>query len=157
MKIRALTILTILATGVSLHADPVAASAADVAKGKSLFNLNCAACHQITGAGIPGVFPPLVGSDWATGSEERLVRVILNGVTGPLKVSGKPFNSTMPGFGPGGSKWTDDKIAAVATYIRQAWTNKAAAITADAVKAIREKVEAGRTKPWTGVELEAIK
>ena len=152
MKIRALAILSILATGVSLHADP----AADVAKGKTLFQA-CAACHQATGAGIPGVFPPLAGSDWVTGSEERVVRVILNGVAGPLKVTGKPYNSAMPGFGPGGSNWTDDKIAAVATYIRQAWSNKAAAITTEKVKEIREKGAAGRTKPWTGAELEAVK
>ena len=152
MKIRALALLTILVTGVSLHAD----TAADVAKGKTLFQA-CAACHQVTGAGIPGVFPPLAGSEWATGSEEKLVLVMLNGITGPVKVTGKPFNSAMPGFGPGGSNWTDDKIAAVATYVRQAWKNKAPAVTVDTVKSIREKSAAGRTKPWTAAELEAIK
>lgn len=74
-----------------------------------------------------------------------------------MKVAGKPFNSQMPGFGHGGYNWTDDKIASVATYVRQAWSNKAAAVTVDTVKEIREKGAAGRTKPWTAAELEAIK
>jgi len=126
-----------------------------VAQGKRLFQ-TCAACHQATGTGVPAVYPPLVGSEWVTGSEEHLVRIMLHGLSGPLKVEGKDFNSNMPAFGPGGGfNWSDEKISYVVTYIRQEWGNKAGEITADKVKEIREK--AARAKPWSAEELEAIK
>jgi mono/diheme cytochrome c family protein len=128
-----------------------------VAQGKRLFQ-TCAACHQATGTGVPGVYPALAGSEWVNGSEEQLVRIMLHGLGGPVKVAGKDFNGNMPAFGPGGGyNWTDEKVAYVLTYIRQEWGNKAAEISAEKVKEIREKGAAGRAKPWSAEELEAIK
>jgi len=126
-----------------------------VAQGKRLFQ-TCAACHQATGTGVPGVYPALAGSEWVTGTEEHLVRIMLHGLTGPVKVEGKDYNGNMPAFGPGGGfNWSDEKISYVLTYIRQEWGNKAGEITAEKVKEIREK--AARAKPWSAEELEAIK
>jgi len=126
-----------------------------VAQGKRLFQ-TCATCHQATGTGVPGVYPALAGSEWVTGSEEHLVRIMLHGLAGPVKVEGKDYNGNMPAFGPaGGFNWSDEKLAYVMTYIRQEWGNKAGEITADKVKEIREK--AARTKPWSAEELEAVK
>ena len=128
-----------------------------VAQGKILFQ-TCAACHQASGVGVPGVYPPLAGSEWVTGSDERVVRIMLHGLSGPVKVAGADYNGNMPVFGPGGGyNWSDEKIAYVITYIRQEWGNKAAEVTADKVKEIREKGAAGRAKPWSSEELEAIK
>ncbi len=128
-----------------------------VAQGKLLFQ-TCAACHQATGIGVPGVYPPLAGSEWVTGGDERVVRIMLQGLTGPLKVEGKDYNGNMPAFGPGGGyNLSDEKIAYVISYIRQEWGNKAAEITTDKVKEIREKGDVGRVKPWSFEELEAIK
>jgi len=128
-----------------------------VVQGKKLFNTVCATCHQATGMGVPSVYPPLVKSEWANGSEERVIRILLHGLTGPVKVAGADFNSTMPVIGPGGYNYTDEKIAAVLTYVRQEWGNTAAPISPAKVTEIRTKAAAGRSTPWTAAELEAIK
>lgn len=126
--------------------------------GKKLYN-TCATCHQDTGQGVPGVYPPLAASEWVTGSEERLIRILLHGLNGPVKVKGNTYNGAMPSFGnvpESGYKWTDDKIAHVLTYIRHEWGNNAAPITAEKVKEVRTQGAAGRNKPWTEAELNAI-
>ncbi|MBL9189314.1 MAG: cytochrome c [Opitutaceae bacterium] len=116
----------------------------------------CVTCHQPNGAGLPGAFPPLVNSEWVTGSEERLIRVALHGLQGPIKVAGVDYNSAMPGFGQGtGFNWSDDKIAAVLTYIRQEWGNKAGPIAVEKVTAVRTK-EGARSAAWTAADLEKL-
>lgn len=130
-----------------------------VAFGKKQFLSACVTCHQATGLGLPGTYPPLAGSEWVQGSEERLVRIVLFGLTGPVKVAGHEFPGTtpMPSFGkvPGsGYNWRDDQIAAVLTYIRQEWGNKAPPVTTEKVAEIRSKTN--RTQAWTVQELEAF-
>jgi mono/diheme cytochrome c family protein len=136
-----------------------AATAPDpVALGKRQFQSACMVCHQANGLGIPAAFPPLAGSEWANGSEERVIRIVLHGLGGEVKVGAATFNGVMPSFGnvPGsGYNWRDDQIADVLTYVRQEWGNKAAPITPEQVTAIRTK-EAARAKPWTAAELLAI-
>ncbi len=124
--------------------------------GKKNYTAVCAACHQATGQGVPGAFPPLAKSEWANGSEERIIRILLHGLSGPIKVEGKEFNSVMPAIGPGGYNFSDEKIAAVLTYVRQEWGNNSPAISAAKVTEIRTKAAAGRSTPWTAAELEAI-
>lgn len=125
--------------------------------GMKLFNnAACNTCHQVTGQGIPGVFPPLAGSEWVVGSEERAIRIVLYGAQGALKVKGVeyPATSQMPAFGKvagSGYNWSDDKIAAVLTYIRSEWGNAASAITPEQVAAIHAKD--GDRKPLTPDEL----
>lgn len=137
----------------------VAAGPVDpVVLGEKLFNnAACNACHQSTGVGVPGAIPPLAGSEWAQGPEDRAIRIVLYGLQGPIKVAGKDFNSAMPAFGKvagGGFNWSDDKIAAVLTYVRQAWGNKAAPVTAAKVTEIHNQV--GDHKAWTAEELEKV-
>lgn len=127
--------------------------------GKKLFNnAACNTCHQVTGLGQPGVYPPLAGSEWVMGSEERLVRIVLHGLQGPVAVKGTTYNAAaMPAFGKvagSGYNWSDDKIAAVLTYIRSDWGNSAGAITTEQVAAIRAKE--GDRKSWTSDELQRI-
>jgi len=124
--------------------------------GKKAFVSVCATCHQATGMGVPGVYPPLVKSEWANGSEERVIRILLHGLQGPIKVEGKDYNSVMPAIGPGGYNFSDEKIAAVLTYVRQEWGNNAPPVTKEKVAEIRTKAAAGRTGAWTSAELEAI-
>jgi mono/diheme cytochrome c family protein len=129
------------------------------AAGKKSYLQACASCHQASGIGVAGAYPPLVGSDWVTGSEERLTRLVLHGLVGPIEVLGKPYNGAMPAFGrvPGGGyNWNEDKISQVLTYIRQEWGNQAGPITKDQVTEVL-KAEAGRAKPWTAAELEPFK
>jgi mono/diheme cytochrome c family protein len=119
------------------------------ALGKRIFVTNCIACHQTTGLGLPGAYPPLAGSEWVTGPEERVIRVVLNGLTGPVTVKGSQFNNAMPTFG---TQLKDEQIAGLLTYVRSEWGNNAPPVSADKVKEIRAAV-ADRTGPWTAEEL----
>ena len=110
---------------------------------------NCIACHQTTGLGLPGAYPPLAGSEWAQGPEDRIIRIVLNGISGPITVRSTPFNNTMPAFGP---QLRDEQIADVLTYVRSEWGNTAPAVSPDKVKEIRAAVGA-RSGPWSPDEL----
>jgi len=117
----------------------------------------CVTCHQPSGQGAPPAFPPLVKTDWVTGSDERLIRILLHGLSGEITVNGQKYNGAMPAFGLGsGYNYSDDKIAAVLTYIRQEWGNTGGPITPERVAEIRTKGAAGRNKPWTEAELMAL-
>jgi mono/diheme cytochrome c family protein len=130
-----------------------------IAAGKKNFLQTCAACHQATGQGVAGAYPPLAGSEWVNGNEERVIRILLHGLNGPIDVEGKHFNGAMPAFGKvpgGGYNWNEEKISQVLTYVRQEWGNKAAPITKDKVAEILAK-EKARAKPWTSAELDPFK
>ncbi len=133
-------------------AAPVAAGAA--VDGAAVYASRCAACHQATGAGLAGVFPPLVASEWVTGKPSTLVAVVLHGINGPLTVKGNTYNGAMPAFG---AQLQDAEIAAVLTHIRSQWGNAAEAITADVVAQVRKDTE-GQTAPYKGdADLAAMK
>lgn len=118
-------------------------------KGKLVYESYCTACHQGTGLGAPGQFPPLAGSDWALAEgPNRIIRLVLNGIQGPITVSGASFNNAMPAWGP---VLTDEQIAQVVTYVRSEWGNKASAITPQQVAAIRKTVN--DRGPWAPDEL----
>lgn len=121
-----------------------------VALGQRLF-LTCAACHGADGAGRPG-YPPLAGSDWVTGDPSRAKRILLHGLEGPLTVNGQHYNNVMPAFG---TKYTDEQIAALLTYIRQAWGNAAPAVPTESVTATRLATP-NRATAWTATELLTI-
>ncbi|TVR53961.1 MAG: cytochrome c [Puniceicoccaceae bacterium] len=121
--------------------------------GRRLYTQQCVACHGANGQGVAGVFPPLVGTSWVVGAEERLIRVLLHGLVGEIEVLGNTYNANMPAFGPNGARWNDQQIAAVATFIRQEWGNDAPAIDPETVAEVRSAT-AGRTSAWTNDELE---
>jgi mono/diheme cytochrome c family protein len=116
--------------------------------GKRVF-ANCIACHQTTGLGLPGAYPPLAGSEWAQGPEDRIIRIVLNGLSGPITVKNASFSNSMPAFGP---QLRDEQIAGVLTYVRSEWGNNAPAVSPDKVKEIRAAV-ASRNGPWSPEEL----
>jgi mono/diheme cytochrome c family protein len=140
--------LTAGAAGDTVAKGPVDA----VAEGKRIFGANCAACHQSTGLGVPGAFPPIVGSEWVTGPEQTVVRILLHGLGGPVKVKGVTYNGAMPAWK---ESMSDDDIAHVITYIRQWSPNAAPAVTAATVASLRKEYEA-RTGPWTEAELKTL-
>ncbi len=125
-----------------------------IARGRSLYAANCVACHQMTGQGVPGVFPPLVG-EWVNGNEEGIVRVLLHGLSGPITVEGAAYNGVMPAFGASGFNWKDNQIAWVLTYIRQEWGNASPEITVETVARIRAESGA-RTSAWTEAEVRPL-
>jgi mono/diheme cytochrome c family protein len=114
--------------------------------GAAIFASRCASCHQATGAGVPGVFPPLAGSEWVNGDAKTVARILLVGINGKIDVSGATYNGTMPAFG---NSLSDAEIAAVASHVRSSFGNKGAAITADLVKTERTAL-GSRTTPWAG-------
>jgi mono/diheme cytochrome c family protein len=116
--------------------------------GKAQYPLICGACHQPSGLGLDGLAPPLADSDWTTGSPERLARIVLHGVRGPLNVKGRVWEMEMPPV----NILSDQEIAALLTYIRRAWGHNASAITPDFVAKVRKETEQ-RLDAWTEAEL----
>ena len=126
----------------------VKASDEQMKRGAAVYARTCIACHQPTGLGLPPVFPPLANAPIVAGNPELPVKFILQGLMGPITVNGMTYNSMMPPV----AGVSDADIADVLTYVRQSFGNKANAVTADQVKAIRAAT-AGRTTMWTTAEL----
>ena len=120
--------------------------------GAQVYSRTCAACHQADGAGAPGTYPPLGPSEFVTGSADRLLHIVLRGLTGEIEVEGEPFKGQMPGWAPA---LDDAQVAAVLTYIRASFGNEAPAITAAHVAAVR-KASAQRNTPYTMAELAQV-
>jgi mono/diheme cytochrome c family protein/glucose/arabinose dehydrogenase len=119
--------------------------------GLTVYSQYCAACHQPTGQGLKNVAPTLVKSDWVNGDPTVLISVAMNGLTGPIKVNGKPVTDVPP-IMPPHMFLKDDQMADALTYARNAWGNKAGQITAAQVNAFRAK-HGKRVTPWTEAEL----
>lgn len=123
---------------------PAAGAAGAAADGKQVFTANCVACHQATGKGLPGVFPPLDGSEWVGGDERTVANILLHGVSGELTVMGNTFKGAMPSF----QQLSDAELAAVASYIRAEWSNKAGAIKPELFAT--ERKASTRSTPFNG-------
>lgn len=126
-----------------------------VEAGQQVYLQICAACHQPHGAGAPNLAPPLAGSDWVAGPPERLIRVVLHGLYGPLQVSGNTYNLVMPGLGASGMV-DDEKLAAVLSYVRRAWGNEFPLVDPSLVANVRAQT-GSRALPWTAAELSDVK
>jgi uncharacterized protein len=124
-------------------------------RGKATYMTTCLACHQITGQGIPGAFPPFDGSEWVTGDTKRLVALVIKGYQGPITVKGQNFNNILIAVDTQFPQLKDNaKLADVLNYIRTAWTNKAdAAITPDFIQKVRDEFK-DRTTPWNAADIE---
>lgn len=121
----------------------------NVADGAEIYMTRCMSCHQMNGGGVPGVFPPLAGTEWVTGDKGTLIRVVLNGLTGKIDVNGDTYSGAMP---PWGSFLDDEEMSQLLTYLRTSWNNDATEITPEEVAKVREAV-ADRNEPWTAEEL----
>ncbi|MDQ2075148.1 PVC-type heme-binding CxxCH protein [Marinimicrobium sp. ABcell2] len=123
--------------------------------GKSLYEGRavCAGCHGQQGRGMDGMAPPLANSDRVTGEPDVLIKVILHGLRGPIKINGveHEFPLVMPGLADN-SSFSDYDSAAIATYIRNNWGNASGAISAKEVSKVREQT-ATRNQPYTADEL----
>ncbi|MEI6818781.1 MAG: cytochrome c [Verrucomicrobiota bacterium] len=109
---------------------------AAMAIGKSQF-LVCAACHGQNGEG-GAIAPPLAGSEWVMGPVSNLIRIQLRGLQGPISVKGTEY--IMPGGMAALAYQTDEQIAGVLTYVRNSFGNKASAVKAEQVAALRSEV-----------------
>ena len=101
--------------------------------GQLLFEMNCSACHQSTGLGVPGAFPPLAKSDFLMGRQDKGVGILLHGINNePITVNGKHFQGVMPQL-----SLSDDQIASILTYVRNSWGNKSPIVKAKDVSQAR--------------------
>jgi mono/diheme cytochrome c family protein len=127
------------------NAPPPPATPMDI--GKSLYNGNCANCHQGSGEGEPGSYPPLIASEWVMGSKERLAAIMLHGISGSISVKGDTFSTqVMPGWA---GNFTDEKMAAIMTYIRGTWGNTMGPVKPEEVAAARAKFASQGDAPFT--------
>jgi mono/diheme cytochrome c family protein len=127
------------------------------AEGKRLFASTCEKCHQANGQGLSGQYPPLAGSDWVQArGHARIIRIVLDGLSGPVQVNGVSFNNTMV---PWRDVFSDQQVAAVLTFVRQQkdWGHQGDEVKPEEVAAIREKT---KTRPaigaWSAAELMAL-
>ncbi len=105
-------------------------------EGSILYTTYCASCHQEDGKGDNNRFPPLAGSDWVTGEEEKLIDIVLNGLQGQIKVNGKSYNGLMPA----NNHLDDHAIASILTYIRMNFGNTSVPVDALKVSKVRNAV-----------------
>ncbi len=111
---------------------------ASVARGKKVYDLYCLACHQDDGAGVPRMNPPLAKTKWVLGDKKQLVTIVLKGLNGgEIEIDGDKFHNPMASH----AFLKDQEIADVLTYIRNSFGNKASAIAATEVKAVRTKLK----------------
>ncbi|RMG63541.1 MAG: cytochrome c [Bacteroidetes bacterium] len=104
--------------------DAVVIAAPDTTAGARLYQAHCAACHMAKGGGVPGLNPPLRQTDWVTGAPEQLIRIVLEGQSGPIEVNGQAYDSQMPGFPHLG----DTVVAQLLSYVRTSFGNSASPI-----------------------------
>ena len=101
----------------------------------------CITCHQADGKGLSASgFPPLEGTAWVTGNADRLIKVVLNGLQGPIDVNNQKYPGQVP-MTPFRGLLNDQEIAAVVTYVRNSFGNKASVVTAEQVKKVREDTQ----------------
>ncbi len=104
-------------------------------KGKKVFMETCYACHQPTGEGLPDAFPPLAKSDYLMADRDRSIRALIQGLTGPIEVNGKKWDSSMPTL-----DFTDDQIANVLTFVRNNFGNQGDAVSVEQVRQVRSQL-----------------
>ena len=122
------------AAGGASGAGEPAPSGYDATRGRALFTANCSACHQASGEGLPGAFPPLKGSGVVNKDDAtKHIHVVLDGLQG-AKAGGVVYTSTMPPFA---AALTDAEIADIIDYERSSWGNHGKPVTATQVAAER--------------------
>jgi mono/diheme cytochrome c family protein len=112
-------------------------------KGKELYLRDgyCGTCHQQDGSGLPNSgFPPLSESPFVLGDEETLIKIVLKGLQGPIEVDGVKYDGQVP-MTPFERLMDDEEIAAVLSYVRNSFGNKAPPISPEKVKTVREKIK----------------
>jgi len=140
-------------TGPSLKGEALAS----FERGKALFHgeAACFACHAPDGAGVLGLGPPLDESEWVTGKEEVFAKILLHGITGPITVNGIKYETPaeMPALYVN-PMFTDEKIADIMTYTRNAWSNKAEPVSPELITKLRKDTASQSGRPYTVADFE---
>lgn len=157
MQVKSFVLAALLAVPFSTLAQDFDVKAS-ITRGQPLYMQTCIACHQPTGMGLPGAFPPLAGSEYVTGSPRRLVATLLKGLQGPITVKGVTYNNIMLPLDTQFPVLKDDaKVADVANYVRNSFGNTATEpVTPALVTEVRAKW-ASRTTPFTEADIKEWK
>ncbi len=130
-KMRCFVVLVSVIFSVAADAAP---SSDQLMRGEKIFLEKCALCHQPSGLGAPPVYPPLAQSDWLAADRERTIKVLCEGLSGPIVVSGQRYDNLMP------AQILDDaQVADVLTYAATSWGNQGAIFKAEEVASARRK------------------
>lgn len=112
--------------------------------GNVVYTANCVTCHQGTGQGITGTFPPLAASKWVLANPQIPAQIVLHGMQGPIEVAGQTYSGLMPSM----AHLSDDELVAVLNYIRSDWGNSAPAVTTEWFS--EQRVLFTDRGPWEG-------
>ncbi len=125
-------------TDTAVHDAEVASGVLDdvMARGEAVYLSTCSACHQPSGQGLAGAFPPLAGSDFLLGDRRQVMQAALFGLSGPITVNGTDYNGVMPSMG----FLNDQELAAALTYVFGSWGNTGSAVSVEEVAALREEL-----------------
>lgn len=105
--------------------------------GRALYEKHCLACHQIDGSGVPGFYPPLSKTEWVTGDKDRLIGILLQGLSGKIEVKGESYNQEMASS----EFLSDEEVSAVLTYIRKSFGNHSEEVTSEEVFSMRTRLK----------------
>lgn len=131
MSRRFALLLLLLSCGPAPAADD-AELRARLRRGQVLYLAQCSMCHQVTGLGVPGVYPPLAKADFLRDQPERAIRAVVEGLSGKITVNGREYDGRMPP-----AVLNDEQAADVLTYVHQAWGNTPRVVTAEEVRRVR--------------------
>lgn len=136
-KVIALTLIGFSIVLMAAQTKPAAVSKKAMDNGKKVYDTYCLACHQADGGGVPRLNPPLTKTTYVLGDKKRLVQIVVKGMNEPLEIDGETYDNAMAAH----DFLTDQEVADVLTYVRNSFKNKASAVTAAEVKAIRAKLK----------------
>jgi len=139
---RAFLIIVLSLLSMLSGAQEKAVSASYMLIGKQIYTDHCTTCHQVDGVGAQNMIPPLVKTDYVLGDKATIIKIVLNGMKGEMKINGDMYSNEMPAQ----ASLKDNEIAAVLTYIRNSFGNKADAVTIDEVKKVRASNKAPEKK-----------
>jgi nitrite reductase (NO-forming)/hydroxylamine reductase len=120
---------------VAVHAAEASSKSLEerIAAGEKLYSAHCAACHQANGQGLAGAFPPLAESSYLADGAGVAISAVLNGLSGPITVNGKDYNSVMPNL----SYLKDEEVADAITFVMNSWGNRGGTVASGEVAAAR--------------------
>jgi len=102
-------------------------------EGKQVYDMYCMVCHMSNGKGAPGMNPPLIDTEYVLGDKERLIKIVLNGLSEPIEIKGEFYQNVMAPH----AFLSDQQIADVLTFVRKSWGNDASPVTASEVAEVR--------------------
>lgn len=124
-----------------------------IKRGKIVYENLCAGCHQFNGEGMASLAPELSDSAWVNDSVEMLALIITHGISGPIDVNGKRWDSVMPAHGAM-PQLQGKGLSDLMSYIRSSWANTSGPVNHKKVKNILQRYQ-GHTGMWTVEKLNA--